>query len=140
MKSEEIPANLIAPCGANCAICVAFFGYRLDDEKRKHACPGCRLRPSLCAFIKKRCEKLSTNQIEYCFECTDFPCQRLKTLDKRYRNKYGMGMIENLTNIKANGIKWFLREERERWKCASCGGIVCVHNRKCYTCNQIRMP
>jgi hypothetical protein len=139
MKKTDFNANLIAPCGANCGICVAFFGYRLDDKKRKHACPGCRSRQSPCAFIKKRCKKLSTNQIEYCFECADFPCQRLNTLDKRYRNKYGMSMIENLTNIQVNGIRRFLKEEREKWKCPNCGGIVCVHNRKCYTCNQIRV-
>jgi hypothetical protein len=139
MKSTRLAANLIAPCGANCGICVAFFGYRLDGEKRKKACPGCRSRTSLCAFIKKCCEKLSKNQVEYCFECADFPCQRLKTLDRRYRKNYGMSMIENLTNIHTGGIRRFLEEEKERWKCPKCGGIVCVHNRKCYTCNQTRV-
>ena len=45
-----------------------------------------------------------------------------------------MSMIENLENIQKNGIEEFLKKERERWKCLKCGGIICVHNKKCYTC------
>jgi ribosomal protein S27AE len=87
-------------------------------------------------IIKEECDKLATKQIEYCFECTDFPCANLKTLDNRYREKYGMSMTENLSYIKAKGIKQFLKNEQERWKCPNCGGVICVHNKKCYTCNQ----
>jgi uncharacterized OB-fold protein len=45
-----------------------------------------------------------------------------------------MSMIENLEYIQKNGIDNFLKKERERWKCSKCGGIICVHNKKCYTC------
>ena len=134
-------AELIAPCGMNCGICIAFFGYTLNGKKRKHVCKGCRLRNthqsldrSLCAFIKKQCEKLATNQLEYCFQCINFPCENLTTLDKRYRTKYGMSMIENLEYIQTNGIQQFLKHEAERWKCPACGGIICVHNKICYSC------
>jgi hypothetical protein len=120
----------------NCGICVAFFGYTMEGNKRKHTCSTCRLRVSRCAFIKQQCDKLATKQIEYCFECAGFPCESLKRLDKLYRNKYGMSMIENLVYIKVNGIKQFLKNEQERWKCPNCGGIICVHNKTCYTCRQ----
>ena len=135
---KEFDKNLIAPCGMNCGICVAFFGYTLKGEKRKHRCGGCRSRQSRCAFIKAQCDKLAAHHIEYCFECADFPCENLRTLDKRYRNKYGMSMIKNLRSIQANGIERFLEDEQERWKCPNCGGTMCVHNKTCYTCNQTR--
>jgi hypothetical protein len=138
MQEEKFTAELIAPCGMNCGICVSFFGYTMEGKKRKHACITCRSRVSRCAFVQQHCGKLATKQIKYCFECTDFPCANLRALDNRYRNKYGMSMIENLNYIKANGIKQFLKNEQERWKCPSCGGIICVHNGKCYTCNQTR--
>ncbi len=134
MQKDLVP-ELIAPCGMNCGICLAYFGYRLDGEKRKQACPGCRSRASLCAFIKKQCPLLSSKQIQYCFECATFPCKHLKTLDKRYRNNYGMSMIENLNYIKSNGVNQFLKQEQERWKCPNCNAIICVHNKKCYSCN-----
>jgi hypothetical protein len=138
MRKGKFLPELIAPCGMNCGICVAFFGYTLEGKKRKHVCSTCRSRVSRCAFLKEQCDKLATKQIVYCFECPDFPCESLRTLDKRYRNKYGMSMIENLSYIQANGIEQFLKNEQERWKCHNCGGIICVHNKTCYTCNQIR--
>ena len=138
MQEKKVTAELIAPCGMNCGICLSFFGYTMEGKKRKQACVTCRSRSHRCAFLKQQCDKLSTKQIEYCFECADFPCAKLRALDNRYRNKYGMSMIENLNNIKANGIKQFLKSEQERWKCPSCGGIICVHNGTCYSCNQTR--
>ena len=132
---ETSNAELVAPCGMNCGICVAFFGYTMSGKKRKHRCIGCREKDKLCAFIKKHCSKLATKQFEYCFECTEFPCERLRTLDERYRDKYGMSTIENLRHIKKNGVEEFLKKERERWRCPACGGVICVHNKKCYACN-----
>jgi len=130
---ERFKSELIAPCGANCGICVAYFGYRLDGTKRKKACSGCRSRKSLCTFIKKPCRKLAAGQIEYCFECSDFPCERLKELDNRYREKYKVSMIENLKMIQSKGMKRFLESERKKWKCPVCGGIISVHDRRCYS-------
>jgi hypothetical protein len=123
----------------NCGICAAYFGYTLKDTKRNHPCLGCRSRKNLCAFIKKPCTRLSRNQVEYCFECTDFPCENLKKLDRRYREKFAMSMIDNLRFIQINGIDKFLENEKGRWRCPSCGGVVCVHNKKCYSCGAVRI-
>ena len=134
MENKSFTPELIAPCGADCRVCVAHFGYTMNNKERKHPCPGCRFRGSLCAFIKKHCSQLATNQIEYCFECQVFPCEKLEALDKRYRKKYGMSMIENLNFIRDNGVEQFLKIEAERWKCPNCGGVICVHNKTCYSC------
>ncbi len=131
---ESFKQKLIAPCGMNCGICVSFFGYAVNGRKRKITCIGCRSRDKQCAFLKKQCEILTNKKVEYCFECNDFPCENLRKLDKRYREKYKMSMIENLNYIKKNGIKKFLDKERNRWKCPKCGGVICVHTRICYTC------
>jgi len=142
MQKGKFTSELIAPCGMNCGICIAFFGYTMKGGKRKHLCNNCRsrdnahfLRRGKCAFLKKHFDKLATKQIEYCYECTGFPCKNLEALDKRYRDKYGMSMIENLKYIQTNGIQQFLEHEEERWKCPTCGGIICVHNKICYSCN-----
>ena len=132
--SESFKEELIAPCGMNCGICIGFFGYAVNGRKRKIKCIGCRPRDKSCAFVKKQCEKLTKKEVEYCYECNDFPCEVLKKLDRRYREKYEMSMIENLEYIQKNGINKFVVKERKRWKCPKCGGIICVHDRKCYTC------
>ena len=133
--SESFDAKLVACCGNNCGTCVAFFGYTMSGKKRKHSCDGCWSRGGLCAFIKKKCKKLAKNQVQYCFECSDFPCINLKTLDKGYKEKYGISVVDNLKFIIANGMDEFLKSEQEKWKCPTCGGVICVHTKKCYTCN-----
>ena len=106
--SEE----LIAPCGMNCRICVSFFGYTMNGKKRKIKCIGCKPRDRSCAFIKKICKQLTKKEIDYCYECKDFPCKSLKNLDNAYRERYNMSMINNLEYMKENGIKKFLQEHK----------------------------
>ena len=134
--SEKMDSKLIAPCGIYCGACVAFFGYTMSGKKRKHPCSGCWSREGLCAFIKKQCNRLAKKQIQYCFECSDFPCATLGTLDNRYSEKYGFSLVENLRYIQKNGVKEFLKFEQERCKCPTCGGMICVHNKTCYACNK----
>ena len=137
MQHGKFTPELIAPCGMNCGICIAFFGYTVSGEKRKHTCITCRLRKGPCAFIKKQCGKLKDGEIEYCFECMDFPCKNLTTLDTRYRAKYRMSMIENLKELKEKGMEQFLANQERKYKCLQCGDIISVHNRKCYACGYI---
>jgi hypothetical protein len=111
---RKLAPELIAPCGMNCRICIAHFGYTLQGKKRKNARNGCRTRKSKSAFIQKQCEKLAKNQIAFCFECADCPCKNLKKLDKRYRENYGMSMIENLIYIQTWGMDKFLESEQEK--------------------------
>src|SRR5512146_1334521 len=102
--------SLIAACGMNCGICMAY----LRDKKK---CPGCGGtvigKPVYCigCQIKNR-EFLQNVKPGFCFQCDRFPCARLKHLDKRYRTRYGMSMIENLENIRELGIRKFVANEK----------------------------
>lgn len=138
MKTEMfIKSSLIAPCGMNCGICRAYL-----REKRK--CPGCRAsdenKPfSFCVnCIIKNCDELKKHDAKFCFECEKLPCPRLKQLDKRYRTKYNMSMLENLENIQKYGIRKFVKNEKIRWTCSKCGGIICVHGGYCFNCEEPR--
>ena len=48
-----------------------------------------------------------------------------------------MSTIDNLRYIKENGIERFLQEQEEKHKCPNCGGMICVHNEKCYSCHTL---
>ena len=137
MKTAIDP-NLIAPCGMNCALCAGYLALR-NDLKNKGikmiSCPGCRPRNKKCAFLKGHCSRLSNGEVTYCFECTSFPCDRLKTIDKRYRSRYRMSMIANLNFIKEKGIENFLNNQEEAWKCPNCGGLISCHNGLCFVCD-----
>jgi len=131
---EEI---LIAPCGMNCGVCTSYLAMKNDLKKKgfgKKYCPGCLPRGKNCAFLKKQCDLLGKGLIRFCYDCQDFPCRRLKSLDERYRTKYHMSMIENLNSIKKDGLDKFLEKEASKWRCPECGGVICCHNGICYQC------
>jgi len=126
--------SLIAPCGMNCSICMAYL-------REKNKCPGCREsdlnKPVTRTRCKiKNCTTFQKGEDHFCFECEIFPCDKLKHLDKRYRDKYNMSMIENLEDIEKKGIKEFLKHEEIRWTCSKCGGTICVHKGYCYSCGK----
>jgi hypothetical protein len=116
--------KLIAPCGMNCGLCVSYL-------RSENKCPGCvsgrkvNDRPIKCS--RKLCKE---RKGEYCFECDKFPCKSIKTLDKRYREKYGMSQIENLEHIRDYGIDKFIENENKKW--VNNEGILCVHNKTRY--------
>ncbi len=126
--------SLIAPCGMNCGICLAYL-------RKKNICYGCRIdrgekSKSCSCCIIKNCGLLAKTQSKFCFDCSKYPCTRLNQLDKRYRTRYKMSMIENLENIKNIGLDRFVDSEIERWSCSSCGALICVHRGICSSCKE----
>jgi hypothetical protein len=90
-----------------------------------------------CAYLKGQCELLAANKIDFCFQCPRYPCDHLKKLDQRYRRCYGVSPIENLELIRDKGIQFFVRQQCKRHSCRNCGGMISVHNKKCFTCDTI---
>lgn len=125
--------GMIAPCGMNCGLCIGHLRkkkpcggcFRKDDENKPETCRSCSV---------VNCEFLAETKSGFCFECSKYPCQRIKNLDKRYRTKYGMSMIENLSFIKEKGLKRFIESEQEKWKCRNCGSGLSVHRDSCLNC------
>ena len=140
MRNNNTRKKLIAPCGMDCAVCSAYLAYSHNIPRKKGKisyCIGCRPRNKQCAFLKKNCILLRENRIEFCFECDAFPCERLQHIDTRYKTIYGMSLIENLNYIENNGLDQFLKRQRIKYKCSKCGDTICIHNKKCYTCDDI---
>lgn len=124
--------SLIAPCGMNCGICMAFL-------RKKNKCNGCRRvntwNPKMRVECKiKNCAYLKTHSLTFCFECASYPCQLIKNMDKRYKTRYGMSTLGNLESIKQLGLDQFIALEDEKWKCKQCGGVINVHKGACSVC------
>ncbi|PVX25195.1 MAG: hypothetical protein CW691_05415 [Candidatus Bathyarchaeum sp.] len=130
-------AELIAPCGMNCAVCSNYLALK-NDVRAKGVklpyCKGCRPRDKKCSFIKKKCEKLLSQNVEFCYECEDFPCNNLKQLEKKYIIHYRTSMVDNLVFIRDYGLLQFLESQKKKWQCPDCGEIICCHNGICYSC------
>lgn len=130
--------GLISPCGMNCGICIGYLRdkrpcggcYKMDDENKPKHCRSCNI---------VNCDLLAKTESGFCFDCEKYPCVRLKQLDKRYRTKYGMSMIENLEYIRDKGLEKFLINEENRWTCKICGSGLCVHRDFCLHCKTDRI-
>jgi len=129
---------LIAPCGMNCRLCAAYM-------RTRNPCPGCRGddrgKPKTrvrCPI--KNCTRRIGGKAGYCCDCSSFPCGLLIHLDKRYRAKYGMSMVENLKSIHTSGIHDFVMSEQAKWSCPGCGATICVHKAHCLACQRQWRP
>lgn len=130
--------RLIAPCGINCGVCVHYLAKKYDLKRqgfRKKYCAGCIPRGQNCTFMSAHCNRLGEGLVRFCYECADFPCKRLKALNKRYSAKYHMSTLENLIFIKENGMESFLDKESAEWKCSQCDEVICCHNGLCLHCD-----
>jgi hypothetical protein len=129
---KEISVIMIAPCGMNCQVCYVHLkkkkpcqGCRGQDEAKPEHCRKCKIK--VCAFGLG---------IDYCIQCPSFPCAVVKRLDKSYRQRYQESLVDNAIRLSNLGANCFLHEEREKWLCRVCGGIVSLHDRVCSECGK----
>lgn len=60
----------------------------------------------------------------------------IKRLDKSYRIRYGISLVENSRLAASRGLEAFMESEQMKWHC-SCGGAVSVHGGACSECGKI---
>ena len=138
-QSNPISETLIAPCGMNCAICSRYLAYVHNLKRSK--CLGCRPRNEGCTYLFGKCRGINHavrgGDAAFCFECAYYPCAQINRMDNRYRKNYNMSVKENLEHIKSMGIGIFIEEQYKKYRCSKCGGLISIHNRKCFHCDTI---
>jgi hypothetical protein len=133
MKMPQKPdPNLIAPCGINCGVCYVYL-------REKKACLGCRGtdadKPGHC--LKCRIKTCAVGKgFVFCVDCVDYPCALVKRMDKSYRTRYQVSLIEMALRLKAVGAEQFIIDEWKKWLCNTCGGVVSMHDRLCSECGE----
>ena len=118
--------NLVAPCGIDCGVCEL---YTCRDDARLFSaltargipadsipCDGCRAIKGNCPVIKERCqtfECVEEKKVEFCFECSDFPCTCLHPSSKRADILPHNMKVFNLCTIKRDGVEAFVEKSTE---------------------------
>lgn len=139
-KKNPDPKELIAPCGMNCGVCSRYLAY-VNNLKRSQ-CAGCRPANRKCTYLFAKCSGINSSlsgnaNAGFCFECDHYPCRQIDRMDDRYRMNYGMSMKDNLESIRRAGIEKFIKGQNEKYRCQKCGGLISVHNGKCFQCDTI---
>ena len=132
MPKDNIDFIMFAPCGINCIICYKHCYHKnpcagcqsIDTEKPEH-CRKCKIKD--CAGKKG---------VSYCFECQDFPCTLIMSLEKSYNKRYKTSLIVNSEFVKKYGIEVFLKKQKEEYTCSKCGGIISIHDMECSDCKE----
>ncbi len=135
---KPLAKELIAPCGMNCSICSKYLAY-VNNLKRSQ-CKGCRPRNQRCTYLFEKCtgiNRTTKGNAAFCFECGSYPCEQINRMDDRYRSNYNMSPKDNLDSIQKNGIDSFIQVQYKKYKCSKCGGLISIHNRKCFKCDTI---
>mgnify|MGYP002357261948 CR=1 FL=1 len=132
MNKDDISPRMFAPCGMNCKVC-----YKHCYSKK--SCNGCMANngntPKHCRACKiKDCVK--THRLTYCFECMEFPCKLIKNIDKSYIARYHVSLIENSNKVKVTGLQKFMMEDKEKYTCSYCGGVISLHDKECSECHE----
>jgi hypothetical protein len=124
----------VAPCGINCGTCKAYHRVR-------NRCSGCMSAagPMVNHCMKcniRHCESLTETGSKFCYECNQFPCEKIRKIDKRYQARYETSLILNLRTINKIGIESYITQESARWTCSNCGSLLCVHSSSCSECGK----
>lgn len=104
MKNFKRRNLLFSLCGLNCGLCPMYSG---------NYCPGCGGGEGnqSCAIAKCSIEH---NKIEYCSQCSCFPCEKYKDIDSydsfiTHRNR-----MKDFERIKELGIDKYNAEQKEK--------------------------
>lgn len=130
MPTKTINSIMFAPCGMNCMVCYKHCylkkpcaGCLKSDEGKPEHCRKCKI---------KDCVK--EKGISYCYECNEYPCKKIKNLEKSYNTRYRISLIENSLFVKENGLVAFMKQQKDRHTCPECGGIISIHDAECSEC------
>lgn len=131
-KPETIDFRMFAPCGMNCLVCYVHlkkkkpcYGCLGDDNNKPERCKTCEIKK--CAIDKG---------FIYCYSCEMYPCIKIINLDKNYKKRYQVSLIENSKSVKNYGLEFFLSGDIERWICPECSGIISLHDQECSECGK----
>jgi hypothetical protein len=126
-------AALTAPCGRDCFNCPFFLAR--DDQRLRTAlaqrvglapaevpCAGCRANAGHCHVLGAygfgadcaihACSRMK--QVEFCYQCEDFPCDRLHPLADRAGQLPHNLKIFNLCLIRKLGLQRWAEEQAKR--------------------------
>lgn len=74
------------------------------------------------------------HNVEYCFDCSQYPCADLKAMaTDPYPHHHNV--LIDLDRINDVGVETWLKEQEKRWSC-TCGESFCWYSNSCSKCGE----
>lgn len=126
MRDRQEMLKGAAPCGIHCANCEPFLAKDNPEllealvkrglRRDRLPCPGCRAVKGECPVLETTCETyacVTGRGYEFCFECPDFPCDKLNPAAHRAEVLPHNLKVFNLCFIKEHGLEAWLKRAPE---------------------------
>lgn len=112
--------NAAGICGLYCGTCPSYPDdcHGCYSDKVRSNCVECM--PGFRTCTKER-------GIRYCFECTDFPCQRVLDFSKMHIVNgicHHENIINDLNEMKKIGVKAWVDKQTAENTCPKCGELM----------------
>jgi hypothetical protein len=149
--------RLIGICGLYCGTCPCYLAYReKDSEQLKQIsretgipveqvrCDGClsdRVMPHCreCRHGFRQCSR--DKQVSWCFQCPDFPCERLKMFtDSHIVNgiSHHAHVIDDLRYMQEQGTDLWVQVQEKAGACPQCGKRLYWFTMECPGCHTLK--
>lgn len=129
---------LEAPCGIHCGLCPlnqaikdealrVKLAERMNRPADKIGCAGCRAVDGYCPVIGEQCATWvcsKDKKVEFCYECTDFPCVKLMPCSDRASVLPHNIKLYSLVLRKSRGAFEWEKEIKEAYKLYYQGEMV----------------
>jgi hypothetical protein len=132
-------------CGLYCGACPFLLATEqrtteaLDLNKEMKSeevvCYGCKSEQPAphCAVCNiKQCAR--DKGYEFCFECSELPCEFMTGFIEDERYPYHLGVMKNLNFIRENGLEVWLKAQEPRWRCPECNTKFAWQDEYCANC------
>lgn len=125
MKTAD-DITMVAPCGTNCGLCEchtakdnpSLLDYLVSKGIKKELlpCPGCRAVTGNCPVLGETCATYTCatgQKIDFCFQCGEFPCNKLNPAADRANILPHNLKVFNLSCIQHQGLTRFLERSAD---------------------------
>ncbi|MGD8229421.1 MAG: DUF3795 domain-containing protein [Desulfobacteraceae bacterium] len=153
---EQDVSERVGICGIYCGTCPRYLAKRLNDAEEVEniynetgvpveqiGCDGClsdTVFPTCKACKHGFRECAAEKGVTWCFQCEDFPCQRLRDFrDVHIVNgiSHHEHVIEDLEFMRAKGVEAWVAEQEANSRCPRCGTPIYWHARQCPKCHLV---
>ncbi len=146
MNNGQPDKRLAAICGLFCPACPLFIGTKEEPIKLKMMsehfqrsieeleCEGCRSEKR-CFHCNENCKMVkcaAEKGINFCGECTEYPCEELRVFQAEMPNR--IELWKSQERIKEVGYEKWYTEMIEHYSCPECRTLNSVADIACRKC------